>query len=136
MTAWHFDWSIGTDWPIKMSSIHAIMLTCQRRKQMITTLVQLLSEFQISKEAKEDIIVFSRKLHNLATKVRNCYRVSIPSNQAAKNFFITSKSNNKITGNWDCLVLSNLAIYIKKAVLKLKNDFRGEIASKIQFRPT
>ena len=28
------------------------------------------------------------------------------------------------------LSLSNLAIYIKKAVLKLKNDFKGEIASK------
>ena len=43
---------------------------------------------------------------------------------------------NKILREMGLLSLSNLAIYIKKAVLKLKNDFKREIASKIQFRPT
>jgi hypothetical protein len=36
------------------------------------------------------------------TKVRSCYRISILSNQAAKNFFITSKNKNKIAEKWDC----------------------------------
>jgi hypothetical protein len=53
------------------------------------------------------------RLGFITTKVRSCYHVSILSNQAAKNFYITSKNNNKLS-------LSNLAIYIKKAVLKLK----------------
>jgi hypothetical protein len=37
-------------------------------------------------------------LNENRTKVRSCYRVSILSNQADKNFFITSKNNNKIAG--------------------------------------
>jgi hypothetical protein len=51
------------------------------------------------------------KKHKIIPKLRSCYRVSITSNQAAKNFFIRSKNNNKM----GLMSLSNLAIYIKKA---------------------
>ena len=41
-------------------------------------------------------------LHVTYTKVRSRYCISIPSNQAAKKNFITSKNNNNITGKWVC----------------------------------
>jgi hypothetical protein len=41
-------------------------------------------------------------------KVKSYYRVSILSNQAAKNFFITSKNNNKIAGITESVKSCNL----------------------------
>ena len=54
-------------------------------------------------EATEDQGYLLMGIENLlGVKVRSCYCVSILSNQVAKNFFITSKDNNKIAKNWDC----------------------------------
>ena len=54
-------------------------------------------------EATEDQGYLLMGIENLlGVKVRSCYCVSILSNQAAKNFFITSENNNKIANNWDC----------------------------------
>ena len=52
----------------------------------------------------------------IPTKVRSCYRVSITSNQAAKKNLLEVKTITKSPG---LLSLSKLAMYIKKAVLKL-----------------
>ena len=48
-------------------------------------------------------------------KVISCYHVSIPSNPAAQYSFIRSKTNNKITRKWDCLVCQILQFASKKA---------------------
>ena len=57
-----------------------------------------------------------------STKVRNSYRVSITSNQAAKKNYIRSKNNNKIVGKWDCWVCQILKFCFKKAEF---SDFKG-----------
>ena len=53
------------------------------------------------------------------SKVRTSYRVSIPSNKAAKFFFFTSKNKTKSPENGIAESVKS-PIYIKKAVLKLK----------------
>ena len=60
---------------------------------------------------------------HVVSKVRSCYRVFIPSNPAARYFFIRSKNNNKIARKWDCWVCQILQFTSKRPnslVLKLK----------------
>ena len=60
-------------------------------------------------EATEDQGYLLMGIENLlGVKVRSCYCVSILSNQAAKNFFITSKNNNKIAGIAESVKSCNL----------------------------
>ena len=58
------------------------------------------------------------------SKVRTCYHVSTLWNQAAKFFLLQVKTILQNHREMGLLSLSNLAIYIKKAVLKLKKLFQ------------
>ena len=55
---------------------------------------------------KADYPQFKKILHYSdlvsSSKVRSCYRVSIPSKPSSQKKIIRSKNNNKIAGKWDC----------------------------------
>ena len=94
----HHIMNIGNFWPLifqfkfkgSQFQVRIFMMqpeTIQVRIQISWSLVQGIQSLRFF------FISFSKD----AYKVRSCYRVYIPSNQAAKIFFITSKNNNKLS---------------------------------------
>ena len=69
--------------------------------------------------------VISRKIHHF--NVRSCYRVSIPSNQAAKIFLLQVTTITKLLGNGIAESVKSCNLHKKgqnSLVLKLENDFK------------